>query len=32
MKVAFQHEDFSDDDIEAFQDSVYEWFFVYMLN
>jgi hypothetical protein len=31
MTVAFQHEDFSNDDIEAFQDSVDEWF-LYMLN
>jgi len=30
MTVAFQHEDFSDDDIEAFQDSVDEWFFIYV--
>jgi hypothetical protein len=30
MKVAFQHEDFLDDDIEAFQDSVDEWFYIYI--
>jgi hypothetical protein len=29
MKVAFQHEDFSDDDIEAFHNSVDEWFLIY---
>jgi hypothetical protein len=30
MKVAFQHQDFSDEDIESFQDSVDEWFYIYV--
>jgi hypothetical protein len=28
IKVAFQHEDFSEEDIEDFQDIVDEWFFI----
>jgi hypothetical protein len=30
MQFAFQHEDFSDDDVEDFQDLVDEWFYQYV--
>jgi hypothetical protein len=30
MKVAFQHEDFSEEDVEDFQDIVDEWFYLYV--
>jgi hypothetical protein len=30
MKLAFQHEEFSDEDIELFQDLIDEWFFMYI--
>jgi hypothetical protein len=29
MRLAFQHEDFSDEDIESFQDAVNEWYYKY---
>jgi hypothetical protein len=30
IKIAFLHEDFSDDEIEIFQDLVDEWFYLYV--
>jgi len=30
IKIAFQHEDFSDEEIEIFQDLVDEWFYLYV--
>jgi len=30
IKVAFQHEDFGDEEIEEFQDRVDEWFYLYV--
>jgi hypothetical protein len=30
IKVAFQHKDFSDEEMEEFQDWVDEWFYLYM--
>jgi hypothetical protein len=30
IKLAFQHEDFGDEDIETFQDLVDEWFYLYI--
>ena len=29
-RLAFQHEDFSDEDIESFQDAVDEWYYKYI--
>ncbi len=30
IKLAFQHEDFSNEDIEVFQDLVDEWYYLYI--